>query len=251
MSLVDWRHVSLLGIDVGFSESRKTTGIAIYTFGQPARLHCVGSLFEHRAAVLSDGALHDAIAIDGPVVPAAASANIAARHCEHVLAKGLFGQRCKAGFSHFGAGLQLRIAATTIANEMPLHRRGHHAPVVEAFPNAFLGVMLDDDTYHRLGRVARGQKSDVYFAQASQDHAFDRLFEWLQWNDRVLREQIRTVADVRTRVSHEHRAALVCLLTSACALSGHAKYIGDDAGGRICLPPIELWADWARDAIER
>lgn len=66
--LVRWEDVALLGIDVGFSERRKTTGIASYRFGQKLRLHCVGSLAEHRTEALRDGDLYDAIAIDGPIV---------------------------------------------------------------------------------------------------------------------------------------------------------------------------------------
>jgi predicted nuclease with RNAse H fold len=246
----DWRNVSLLGIDVGFSERRKTTGIASYTFGQPARLHCVGSLPQDRAGALLDRPLYDAIAIDGPIVPSATGSEQVIRRCEHLLSKGAFGRRCKPGFSHFGTGLKLRKAATAIASEMPHYRRHSGVRVVEAFPNAFLGVMLDDKTYAAFERIPRGKKSDIFFAQASSDHSFERLFECLGWDDAILREQIRAVAREATRVSHEHRAALVCVLTAACALSGQAAYVGDEVGGNICLPPLCLWAGWARAAIE-
>ena len=246
--MTDWRNVSLLGIDVGFSERLKTTGIASYRYGQDVRLHCVGSLAAHRAAALSDGALYDAIAIDGPIVPDFAS--VAARHCEHLLARGPFGKRCKAGFSHFGSGLKLRQAATTIAGEMPLHRRTTTAPVVEAFPNAFLGVLLDDAAYASFATpIPRGQKSDIFFARAIEDGRFNDLFDALNWNDDRLRHAITRIAVINTRVAHEHRAALVCLFTAACALSGHATYVGDEAGGFICLPPKRLWATWAQNAL--
>jgi predicted nuclease with RNAse H fold len=248
--VVDWRNASLLGIDVGFSERRKTTGIASYTFGRPARLHCVGSLPQDRAEVLLDRPLYDAIAIDGPIVPTATDSEQVIRRCERMLSKGPFGKRCKLGFSHFGTGLKLRNAATTIASEMPGYRRHNGVQVVEAFPNAFLGVMLDDKTYAAFERIPRGKKSDVFFAQASRDGAFDRLFECLGWDDDILREQIGAVARETTRISHEHRAALVCVLTAACALSEQAEYIGDDVGGSICLPPVSLWAGWARTALE-
>jgi predicted nuclease with RNAse H fold len=250
VNVVDWRNVSLLGIDVGFSERRKTTGIASYRFGQPTRLHCVGSLPEDRAAVLLDRPVYDAIAIDGPIVPTAANTEQVIRRCEQLLSKEPFGKRCKPGFSHFGTGLKLRKAATTIASEMPGYRRHNGVRVVEAFPNAFLGVMLDDKTYAAFERIPRGKKSDIFFAQASGDRSFDRLFECLGWDDGILRKQIRAVACETTRVSHEHRAALVCVLTAACALSGQAAYVGDEVGGSICLPPSCLWADWARTALE-
>jgi predicted nuclease with RNAse H fold len=162
--VVDWRDVSLLGIDVGFSERRKTTGIASYTFCQPVRLHCVGSLPQHRAEVLLDRPLYDAIAIDGPIIPTATNAEQVVRHCERLLSKGLFGRRCKPGFSHFGTGLSLRKAATTIASEMPGYRRHNGVRVVEAFPNAFLGVMLDDKTYAAFETIPRG-RSPISFSQ--------------------------------------------------------------------------------------
>jgi predicted nuclease with RNAse H fold len=248
--VVDWRNVSLLGIDVGFSERRKTTGIASYTFGQPARLHCVGSLPQDRAEVFLDRPLYDAIAIDGPIVPTATNPEQLIRRCERLLSKGPFGKRCKPGFSHFGTGLKLRKAAMAIASEMPGYRRNNDVRVVEAFPNAFLGVMLDDKTHAAFERIPRGKKSDIFFAQACRDRAFDRLFECLEWDDVVLREQIQAVARETTRISHEHRAALVCVLTGACALSGQAAYVGDEVGGSICLPPLCLWAGWARAALE-
>jgi predicted nuclease with RNAse H fold len=248
--VVDWRNVSLLGIDVGFSERRKTTGIASYTFGRPARLHCVGSSSQDRAEALLDQPLYDAIAVDGPIVPAATNAEQLIRRCERLLSKGSFGKRCKPGFSHFGTGLRLRKAATTIASEMPGYRRHNGVQVVEAFPNAFLGVMLDDKTYAAFERIPRGKKSDIFFAQAFRDRTFDRLFECLGWDDVFLREQIQAVTRKTTRISHEHRAAVVCVLTGACALSGQAAYVGDEAGGSICLPPLCLWADWARAALE-
>jgi predicted nuclease with RNAse H fold len=248
--VVDWRNLSLLGIDVGFSERRKTTGIAAYTFGQPARLHCVGSLPENRAEVLLDRPLYDAIAIDGPIVPTATNPEQVIRRCERLLSKGPFGNRCKPGFSHFGTGLKLRKAATMIASEMQGYRRHSGVRVVEAFPNAFLGVMLDDKTYAAFERIPRGKKSDIFFTQASRDRTFDRLFECLGWDDAVLQEQIQAVACETTRVSHEHRAALVCVLTGACALSDQAAYVGDEVGGSICLPPLCLWAAWAKAALE-
>jgi predicted nuclease with RNAse H fold len=248
--VVDWRNVSLLGIDVGFSERRKTTGIASYTFGQQARLHCVGSSPRDRAEVLLDRPLYDAIAIDGPIVPTATKPEQLIRRCERLLSKGAFGKRCKPGFSHFGTGLRLRKAATTIASEMQDYRRHNGVRVVEAFPNAFLGVMLDDKTYAAFERIPRGKKSDILFVQASRDRTFDRLFECLGWDDAILREQIQAVTRETTRISHEHRAALVCVLTGACALSGQAAYVGDEVGGSICLPPLCLWAGWARTALE-
>jgi hypothetical protein len=248
--VIDWRDVALLGIDVGFSERRNTTGIASYRSGRKISLHCVGSLAEHRATVLHDGSLYHAIAIDGPIVPASKISTPIVRHCEHVLSRGMFGRRCKPGFSHFGTGFRLRQAATTIALEMPSQKRTANAPVVEAFPNAFIGVMLDDRAYQEMGHIPRGKKSDVFFRRAVSDRAFDRLFHCLQWDSPCLSAQIAALAEATTRISHEHRAAMVCVMTAACALSTKTKMIGDNVGGHICLPPLDVWADWAKRELE-
>jgi predicted nuclease with RNAse H fold len=248
--VIDWRNVAFLGIDVGFSERRNTTGIASYRSGHEISLHCVGSLAEHRAAVLCDGSLYHAIAIDGPIVPVSKRPTQIVRLCERVLSRGMFGQRCKPGFSHFGTGLRLRQAATTIALEMPFQRWTASVPVVEAFPNAFLGVMLNDRAYREMGHIPRGKKSDMFFRRAVADRVFDRLFQYLQWDSRHLSAQIAALTEATTRISHEHRAAVVCVMTAACALSTKAKMIGDDIGGHICLPPLDVWADWAKCELE-
>lgn len=247
--MTDWRKVSLLGIDVGFSKTAKSTGIAIYDRGQLVTLTCIGSSSQDRADTLPDSTVFDAIAIDGPIV--AASDSPTARMCELILSRGKFSRRCKPGLSHFGFGLQLRAAATRIAIEMqPRAKRAPHA-IVEAFPNAFLGVLLDDDDYAALGPIKRGSKSDAYYARVAATGRFEILLKHLGWHDAALLKIIRDHAAPTTRAAHDKRAALVCLLTAACAFSGNAEYIGDDAGGYICLPPKALWASWARDEWDR
>ena len=110
-------------------------------------------------------------------------------------------------------------------------------------------MLLDDDDYMALGHIQRGSKSDVYYARVAATKRFDPIFDLLGWRDDVLRATLHDLAETPTRAAHDKRAALVCLLTAACALSGEAEYIGDDSGGRICLPPKSLWAAWARDAL--
>lgn len=244
--MIDWQTVTLLGIDVGFSKTAKSTGIAIYDRGRLVTLTCIGSSARDRAGILQDHSQFDAVAIDGPIV--FGEEPPAARDCETILSRGAFSRRCKPGLSHFGFGLPLRHAATTIAREMQEHVAAKDK-IVEAFPNAFLGVLLSDDDYHAMGKIERGNKSDVYYAHLAARHGFDAIFDLLGWRDDALRATMRDIATVTTRAAHDKRAALVCLLTAACALSGHAEYVGDEAGGFICLPPKPLWADWARAAL--
>jgi hypothetical protein len=114
--------------------------------------------------------------------------------------------------------------------------------VVEAFPNAFLGVALDDGIYERAQQIQRGGK-------------FDWLYD--RWADLGLFQQavtdcglpLETVDRLARERDHDKRAALVCLLTAAFALTGRAAFVGDSNGGYFALPPYDLWANCARRAF--
>ena len=146
---------SVAGLDVGFSLNKKTSGVATIV-GQQIDL---GRRFGGADAwepILARGPFQ-VIAIDGPILPAGGDA-CSIRAVERLFSWGLFQRRCKPGSSHVrGTGLRLRMAAGEAAdglataatfNEMsasfPRVRRGS---IVEAFPNAFLGVCLDDPCY--------------------------------------------------------------------------------------------------------
>lgn len=242
-----WEDVSFLGIDVGFSKTARSTGIAVYAQGHLTTLTCIGSSPRDLAEALPDGLAYDAIAIDGPIV--ADIDRPLARDCELILSRGAFSRRCKPGLSHFGFGLPLREAATRIAGEMRPRAKPGTRAIVEAFPNAFLGVLLDDTDYAAMGAVERGKKSDAYYARVAATGRFEIVLAHLGWNDDALLKILHDNAAAASRASHDKRAALVCLLTAACAYSGQAEYVGDEAGGRICLPPKALWAPWAREAL--
>lgn len=245
--VVQWDDVSLLGIDVGFSKTAKSTGIAIYEHGRLTTLTCVGSSTQDRTNALPTNLVFDAIAIDGPIVPGIDT--FVARECEKVLSRGEFSRRCKPGLSHFGFGLQLREAATRVADEMGERTKGASGSIVEAFPNAFLGMLLDDGDYAAMGAIERGKKSDVYYARVAATGRFEAILKHIGWADDALLAILHDNAGATTRAAHDKRAALVCLLTAACAFSDHAEYIGDSSGGYICLPPKALWANWTRDAL--
>jgi hypothetical protein len=118
------------------------------------------------------------------------------------------------------------------------------AAIVEAFPNAFLGVALPDDVYVSAPRFARGKKFDWLYDQWIQRGLFSacvtRTGLPLELAETCHREK-----------DHEKRAALVCLLTAAFAAMGQAEAIGDPLTGYFFLPDQELWAVWARAAIGR
>ena len=259
--VVDWQNVSLLGIDVGFSKTRATTGVAVYERGSLRSLCCAGSSAKDRAAALHSDSSFDAIAIDGPILPVSTD-DKHRRLCESLLIGGEFHTRCKPGLSHHGFGLDLRGATAPIADEACMLANAalqafgdrqvrHSLPLVEAFPNAFLGVLLDDADYEAIGRVSRGAKFDRIFERAVLTGRLHPLLDELGWKAPELSGAIETEALNPSRASHEKRAALICLLTAACAFAGHAEYVGDALGGWICLPPERLWKPWARLAMIR
>ncbi|MGF0539890.1 DUF429 domain-containing protein [Agrobacterium sp. ES01] len=243
-------NINLLGIDVGFSQSRPTTGIAWTadgTFGV-AKTH---TDWERRRLHLPPSTNFSVIAIDGPLVPEG-SPDLLVRTCEQLLARGTFQKRCKPGSSHFGTGLQLKRAAHETAKQV---RHLTSAPafsnavfldaaIVEAFPNAFLGVLLSDQTF-AADKIKRGKKFDWMYEHTVKAGKFGELLAFIGWDAPDLLNLIEVERD------HEKRAAYLCLLTAACATVDKAEVVGDVSTGWIWLPPAELWAPWARDALKR
>jgi predicted RNase H-like nuclease len=242
--------INLLGIDVGFSQARPTTGVAWSadgTFGA-AKTH---TDWERRRVHLPPSTNFSVVAIDGPLVPDGSS-DLLVRTCEQLLARGTFQKRCKPGSSHFGTGLQLKRAAHETAKQI---RHLTSAPVflnavfrdlaiVEAFPNAFLGVLLSDQTF-ATDKIQRGKKFDWMYEHAVKAGKFGELLAFIGWDASDLLKEIEAERD------HEKRAAYLCLLTAACAAVDKAEVVGDISTGWIWLPPAELWEPWAREALEK
>jgi hypothetical protein len=242
--------VALLGIDVGFSKSRPTTGIAWSangTFGA-AKTH---TDWERRQLHLPPATSFSVIVIDGPLVPIG-SPDLLIRTCEQLLARGTFQKRCKPGSSHFGTGRHLKRAALETATQMkhltsaPAFANAvfRDAAIIEAFPNAFLGVLLSDQTF-ATDKIQRGKKFDWMYEHAVKAGKFGELFAFIGWDASDLLKQIEAERD------HERRAAYLCLLTAACAAVDKAEVVGDISTGWIWLPPAELWEPWASEALKR
>lgn len=235
----------IVGLDIGFSERRKTNAIAVIADGELS----VEKLGVHernrRLANLRDV---DVIAIDAPVVSSDCAPETA-RHVERVFCRGLFQKRCKPGMSHIrgtgrtlrehgGAAAQIVAAATLWRSEPPFPTVIPRHGIVEAFPNAFLGVALDDSVYAGRRLLVRGGKFDWLYDEWVTRGLFatavTRCGLPLGTTDALTHEQ-----------DHEKRAALVCLLTAAFALTNQAEAVGDSLTGYFFLPSRDLWADWA------
>lgn len=240
---MDWANVNLLGVDVGYSSIRPSTGVAWMT---PTQIVTAKAFADERSRVrtVPKGFVADEIAVDGPLVP---NQHSELRAVESRFSKGAFQRRCKPGFSHFGSGLRLRLAAHEAATIFSNFARAPNAVrqcrVVEAFPNAFLGVMLPDAVFDQMPRLKRGKKFDWLYERAIENRRFEELLECLQ----LRRPDLLLLC--RGEKDHERRAALVCVLTAACSFAGLATTIGDDEGGSFWMPPEELWQTWARDAV--
>ena len=159
----------VLGIDVGYSEERRTTcfcmlswdhATASLTFSRatsdPAeRRTALGKLTRQNPRVAS-------IALDGPLGPSLCLLTDY-RSAEALLSQGIMQKRGKPGQTSSPAGRALHQHATELARlalEMceiedaihvePIHPRR----VVEAFPNAFLAALMDEGDFGVLSRNA-------------------------------------------------------------------------------------------------
>ncbi|MDQ2084784.1 DUF429 domain-containing protein [Xanthobacteraceae bacterium Astr-EGSB] len=250
------RPPAFLGLDVGFAADRETTGIAWRVCGQIG-VAVAGTQWESRQAALPPDVRFDLAAVDAPILPASAEAELP-RACEAVLCRRPFWNRCKPGRSHHGLGLEFRRAGAAAGVQIPavLQRTLlpygpmvlSNLPVVEAFPNGFLGVMLSDQVFEAGLKLRRGERFDWLYDRALATGCLSRVLLDLSWgDDRALRE---VEADHDTRARHEMRAALVCLLTAGFAHAGSATVLGDPGSGWFWLPPTTLWAEWARRGLD-
>jgi hypothetical protein len=242
---------ALLGVDVGFSERRKTTGLAWFS-DSGVQVTVSGSSWSERKHDLPVGSTFRLAALDAPIVPTSDAGH--RRGCEYIFYGGAFARRCRPGLSHHGRGLRLRHAGTQSAYEFanilsagPLPYGPHvlaGIPIVEAFPNTFMGVLLPEDSFLSWSKFLHLPKSDWLYEQLVELKIIRKLLDRL-----MLRERSITNVFEQT-TNHDERAALICLLTAMFAANGNAVIVGDNGGGWFWLPPIELWASWARAGLE-
>jgi hypothetical protein len=238
----------LLGVDVGFSKTSKSTGMAWRVGGRIGACR-TGSGWAARSAALPRDVLFYLAAFDAPLVPV--GPGVPRRGCEAVFYRGAFTKRCRPGMSHFGQGLAFRQAGALAAEQfLPVVGEDHRpssaavagAAMVEAFPSAFMGVLLSEDVIAGLP-TKRGGKSDRLYEACLAEGVFDRLVADLGW------PVAETIALFAAEQDHDIRAAYICLLTAGVAHAGTATVVGDSLGGWFWLPPMHLWADWAKAAV--
>jgi len=239
----------VLGIDVGYSATRKTTGFCALSWGddkvtwqcentsttESDRRACLARLLNGRTRVW-------AVAIDGPLRPHLSSGT-SYRACESCLSRGAFQRRGKPGASSSPSGQSLHTAATALAmltldsaEVVPAKHVPsiHSRAIVEAFPTLFLGVMCDVATYPPKTR--RWTDALYPVVQPKLAQLLGCLFPGhnIQWPWAPL--------------GHEQIASLVCALTALCVLNRRFVAVGDADDGYIVLPP-PAW--WGRDGSGR
>jgi Protein of unknown function (DUF429) len=230
---------SLMGVDVGFSATRLTTGIACLE-GDQLNLKCAGTSWESREAKIPHGFRPSVIAIDGPLLPPGADQHVR-RDVEFVFSRAPFHKCCKPGLTHNGVGFEFRrasanaciqfisiLASSVLAKGGTVSREG---TIVEAFPNAFLAVIMTEDELKKAPRLKRGGRFDwLYKQMVTSGRLKCVLSKYLVLSDQVWNR-------LSSETNHEKRAALICLLTAALAAKGTAGIIGEAEGGWFWLPP--------------
>ena len=258
-----------LGIDVGFSRRRATTGLCLITLNED-RFHwqCLrtGSQQDRRLddlmGLIPFGADVGGVGIDGPLARCFEFVN-RYRSADALLTRDAFQRRCKPGPTNSPTGRGLNRHATELARLiMALEGRGrlrvrrathpdriHRSRIVETFPDAFLGVLFPDADFENI-RLGRG-KSDRFWQLAVRDGLLTGLIE-------AVVGRVRLDEGFDCIVDHEHRAAFVCALAAVCVARNRYVAGGDPVDGNICLPPSDRWGGqpgsrvpWAETVLRR
>ncbi|WP_151904021.1 MULTISPECIES: hypothetical protein [Roseomonas] len=244
---------SVLGVDVGFSPKRRSSAVCRLDWDPGAvtwdirRFRAIPAEQEATIRGVAGKAGLQAAAFDGPL---RAGLDVIGRYraAERMLTRRLGARIGKPGQASAPVGQALNTAANDCVRivlggcsvEPARHAVCiHDRAVVEAFPGAFLGVMLEDP-----GEVAavRSDRSDVFFRHLTANGTLETLLERLL-PGRRLDLPLEGVTD------HDDRAALVCALTALCVAAADFTAVGD-ADGWIILPPWRFVRPWAWSDLE-
>ncbi len=247
-----------LGLDVGFACRRDASAVCTIAMrGSSVEVESrrCGNGERRVTTALKDllgpGGLAQAAAIDGPLVRNLGHTT-SYRLADKVLSRGAFQKRCKPGQTSAPVGQSLHRMATEVARPVaacldnsaagadPRITTGN---LYEAFPNAFLGVMLPDRCWPGLP-IRRECKSDALWYECLREGKLAEAFRVIL--GRVPEDDL--LANTR---DHDERAAVICALTAAAGGLGKCVAVGDCEKGYIFLPPRELWEDWALETLDR
>jgi hypothetical protein len=103
----------------------------------------------------------------------------------------------------------------------------HDRAIVEAFPSAFLGMLIENPA---ALNARRGDRSDTFFCHLVETGGMESLVEHLLPGRRL-------AVPLASVINHDDRAALVCGLTALCVAVRRYTAVGDAEDGWIILPP--------------
>lgn len=247
-NLVSYPRLMYLGIDVGFSRTVRSTGICVIDPAALKPVRCVHITTHGTIQILADLMQNRqplAVSLNGPLIRARAGTKrfrIARRYrsCERLLSGGIFQKRCKPGPTNSPRGFALHQQSTAIANH--LLRTFPDILIQEAFPNAFLGVLLPASVYQ--GPIRRGIKSDVFWEHCLRKGLLADLVNFLFKNE--ARKIFKSAASLK---DHDERAAFICALSARGAEMQVNSLVGGGTDGTIALPPKQFIQPWAWDTL--
>lgn len=239
----------VIGIDVGWSEKKKTTGVCLIEWGTDSisidctRVGTEDAAFEGSLRKRIGDNRFVAVAIDGPLCPTFSEIG-EYRDAELMLTRGFQSRIGKPGQSSSPNGRKLNQAAnhyaTLLKNSQLVSEATHIAridanAIVEAFPTSFLGVMLSNGQY-----PTAGARSDIYFDHLlGPDSKEPRRPDVNQLQQLVIRllPNRRLTTDLSKVIHHEDKASVVCAMTALAVAARRYVAVGNARQGYIVLPP--------------
>jgi hypothetical protein len=245
---------SVLGIDVGYSPTRKSSAVCRLNWDDRRvswsiqRFRAIDDERRHAIIGTIDSNRLEAAAFDGPLRRDLSEIGVY-RVAERLLTRGLRIMIGKPGQSSAPVGKLLNLHAnhcarivleTGLLGEARHSVRIHRSAIVEAFPSSFLGVMIKEP---KTLAVRRGDRSDRFFVHLTQSGTLERLIHHCLPGRAM-------AGDLTVVRNHDDRAALVCAVTALCVACGSYSAVGDD-NGWIILPPAAFIEPWAVELLRR
>ena len=241
---------AVLGLDVGCSPTRRSSAICRLDWDADAvrwtirRFRARDDERTEAVAALADRPLL-AAAVDGPLRRGFDEIGVY-RQAERLLTLGFQPRIGKPGQSSTPVGRLLNVHANACARAVAATgslavatdpQAIDDRAIVEAFPSAWLGMLIDDPK--AIG-ATRKDRSDLFYRHLATGGGLDAVLAHLLPG--------RTSTAFAEVTNHDDRAALVCALTALGVAAGDYIAVGDDQGW-IMLPPTALVRPWAHDLL--
>jgi hypothetical protein len=232
---------AVIGIDVGCSPTRRSSAIGLLRWTKTTvslSIERFRAVEPERGAVISSmigGHEIEAAAVDGSM---RRGFDIIGRYrtAERMLTRRLWPLIGKPGQSSTPVGKLLNHHANKCVRHVldtgMLWPASHAvaidaAAVVEAFPSAFLGMMIADPVSLRARRADR---SDLFFSHLAAEGSLSAMIAHFLPGRRL-------AFDPAAITNHDDRAAFVCAVTALCVAGGNFVAVGDPVDGWIIMPP--------------